>query len=34
VMAYANNQKEHHRMGRCILIYEKSDDEDGASGEK
>jgi putative transposase len=34
VMAYANNQKEHHRMGRCMPIYEKTDDEDGASGEQ
>jgi putative transposase len=34
VMAYAKNQKEHHRMGRCVPIFEKSDDEDGASGEK
>jgi hypothetical protein len=33
VMAYANNQKEHHRMDRCVPIYEKSDDEDEASGE-
>jgi len=33
VMAYAINQKEHHRKDRCTPIYEKSDDEGGASGE-
>ena len=34
VMAYANHQKEHHRKNRCVPLYEKSDDEDEASGEK
>jgi putative transposase len=33
VMAYANNQKEHHRSGRCMPIYEKSADEEDAPGE-
>ncbi len=34
VMAYASNQKEHHRMNRCMEIYEKSNDEEGASVEE
>jgi putative transposase len=33
VIAYANNQKEHHRMGRCMPVYERSDDEDGVNAE-